>query len=490
MPFSNASNFKLIFDAINDGISVIDLNGKHVAVNQAMARMTGFSSEELYASNPPHIYWPEEEMNRISEAFSKTFDGVEVDFELIFKKKDGTRFPVSVFPSAIPGENGQPKFFVATIKDLTESKKQQNLLLETQFNYKLLVENTTELVCRHDLDGVFLKVNENVKEILGYDPEDLVGKNPYEFHHPDDTERIQKDSHDLAKRNNKPPRIIYRFRDKRGSYKWLDTITHPLMNDHGVLELVTVSRDVTEIKELEMELKHHLGELKRSNKELENFAYLASHDIKEPLRMISSFSHLLEQKYSSQLDETAKRFISIIENGAGRLEALISSLLNYSRTNSEEYIFQKYDIGILIQEAIEDNRRLIAEFDAKIDVGEMPVIPIEPIQFRRVFGNLIQNSIKYRSEEKPEIQISSSQKNGFAVIIFKDNGIGIDDEDHEKVFQIFKRSAPKVTTEGVGIGLAIYKKIVEKHHGQIWIQPIGGTGTTFFIEIPLTQLKG
>ncbi len=485
MPLSNLENFKTIFNAISDGISIIDPDGNHIAVNEAMTKITGFSHEEIYASRPPHCYWPEEELDNISAAFDKTLDGASVDFELLFKKKDGTRFPVSVYPSEIKSDDGDTKYFVATIKDLTEHKKQQQLLNETQFNYQVLLENTTELVCRHTLDGTFLFVSANVQDLLGYSPDELIGKNPYLYHHPDDVERIKRESHEIAMQNDKPPRIIYRFRKKDGTYLWLDTITHPLASSDGEVEqLVTVSRDVTDTKELEFELKRNLSDLKRSNEQLENFAYVASHDLKEPLRMISGFSRLLGKKYADSLDDVANQYIQIIDDGAKRLEILISNLLSYSRTNSKEFVFEPTELSGVIQEALEANRQLLDENDAVVNVGQLPVLNLEPVQIKRVFANLIQNAVKYRSEAKPRIDISSKKFKDHHVISVRDNGVGIQPKDFERVFQIFKRSVPLEDQNGVGIGLAICKKIVEKHQGQIWIEQNEDQGVTFNILIP------
>jgi len=243
------------------------------------------------------------------------------------------------------------------------------------------------------------------------------------------------------------------------------------------------SRELREKKEQEKRLENYALELERSNRELEEFAYVTSHDLQEPLRMIGSFLQLLQQRYKDKLDKEANEYIYYAVDGASRMKRLINDLLNYSRLNNE-WLIEHVDIGETIREVLENLRSSINESGTSIRLEPMPVLKADPAQMLQLFQNLISNAIKFRKEgTRPVIKINAVEKNGEWLFSIEDNGIGIEQQYSDKVFVIFRKLHNKSKFEGTGIGLSIAKKIVERHKGRIWFESDPGKGTTFYFTL-------
>jgi light-regulated signal transduction histidine kinase (bacteriophytochrome) len=227
-------------------------------------------------------------------------------------------------------------------------------------------------------------------------------------------------------------------------------------------------------------------ELLRSNKELEQFAYMASHDLQEPLRMVSSFSQLLSQRYNDKLDDDAKEFIRFIVDGASRMQTLINDLLAYSRIQTKGKAFVPADMHELLEKAIYNLKTNIHEKKIIITHDRLPVIYADKDQMIQLLQHLIGNAIKF-SQDVPRVHVSAQEDKDHFVVSVMDHGIGIEAQYHERIFQIFQRLLPKETYEGTGIGLAICKRIIERHGGSIWVESEIEKGTTFYFTIPKNE---
>ena len=254
----------------------------------------------------------------------------------------------------------------------------------------------------------------------------------------------------------------------------------PILDPDGnKLGAVVTVRDVTQKKEAEQELQEINAELLQSNQELEQFAYVASHDLREPLRMVISFTQLLSQKYRKQLDEEADTIIGFAVNGAKRMEILIEDLLSYSRLGKQKKTFKLVNCNLVVEKALANLKVSIEEKSAVIKVRPLPRVVGDEVQLVQLFQNLINNALIYQSDIPPEVEISAvSQQQGWLFSI-KDNGIGISPENTKRIFEVFQRLHPKDKYSGTGIGLAICKKIVERHGGQIWVESELDKGSTF-----------
>lgn len=246
----------------------------------------------------------------------------------------------------------------------------------------------------------------------------------------------------------------------------------------------SLQSEITRRKESEEALKKTVDELARSNAELNQFAYAASHDLREPLRGIVGFVRLLEKRYKGDLDEKADEFIDYIVEGVKRMDMLIQDLLEYSQVDRKGKPFRPVNCSVALEEAIHSLRSVIEESGAELTYDLLPTVTADTSQLGRLFQNLISNAIKFRSAKPLKIHISADHKGDEWVFSVKDNGIGIDPKFAERIFVIFQRLHTRDEYEGTGIGLSICKKIVERHGGRIWVESEPGKGSTFYFTIP------
>ncbi len=270
------------------------------------------------------------------------------------------------------------------------------------------------------------------------------------------------------------------------AHDWLELRVQERTADLAKANEALIAENLERLK-AEEEIQRYTKELERSNKELQQFAYVASHDLQEPLRMVGSFLQLLERRYSPQLDSDAKDFINYAVDGAKRMQNLINDLLEYSRVGTRGKPFEKINLNDVVALAKNNLKIAINENKANITCDGLPIIVGDGTQLTQVFQNLIGNAIKFHSQKSPKINISSIRKNGNFVIRVKDNGIGIDPQYNEKIFMIFQRLHNREDYPGTGIGLAICKRIVERHGGAIWVESKFGKGSTFHISIPARE---
>ena len=248
-------------------------------------------------------------------------------------------------------------------------------------------------------------------------------------------------------------------------------------------------RDITELNKAEKMLKSKLGELARSNEELEQFAYVSSHDLQEPLRMITSYLQLLQRRYQGNLDDKADRYIHFAVDGASRMQNLINDLLEYSRVTRSDREAKTTNCEFILNQVLSNLKLMIKDNKIAISHDPLPDVIADPTELAQVFQNLILNGIKFRSEEAPKIHIAAERKANKWVFSVQDNGIGIDPQYSERIFEIFKRLHTREQYTGTGIGLAICKRIVERHGGRIWVESELGKGSIFYFTLSVDSLK-
>ncbi len=239
----------------------------------------------------------------------------------------------------------------------------------------------------------------------------------------------------------------------------------------------------------EIELNDIIKDLKRSNEDLQQFAYVTSHDLQEPLRAIISFSQLLEEKYHNKLDKDGKEFIYFITDGAKRMNILIKDLLSYSRIITQAKPFEWHNLEPILKDALFNLQEAIKESGAVITYDPLPTLKVDRIQFLQLFQNFLSNAIKFRKNEPPVIHIGVNRLNNKWVFSIKDNGIGIDSKYHDRLYNIFYRLHTKEEYPGTGIGLPICKKIIQRYGGEIWVESELGKGSTFFFTIMTKKVK-
>jgi signal transduction histidine kinase len=259
------------------------------------------------------------------------------------------------------------------------------------------------------------------------------------------------------------------------------------VSGEGDEKILLALNDITEQQALEETLRRRAQELEQSNEDLKQFAYAASHDLQEPLRMVSSYLQLLERRYRDDLDQTAQEFIDYAVDGANRMKALINGLLQYSRVGRKEGKFGQVSLDSVLSGILEDLDRRMEELDATVEQESLPSTYGNRDQLRRLLQNLIENALTYHGEEPPSIHLSGRQADGGVHLVVRDDGPGIPPEVQEKVFQIFKQLDPHGSgRDGSGMGLALCKKIAERHDGRIWVESEPGEGSAFHITLRLS----
>ena len=267
----------------------------------------------------------------------------------------------------------------------------------------------------------------------------------------------------------------------------LDVYNMPFTDIDGSPLILEMNIDITDRKKAEETLKLKLEELARSNAELEQFAYVSSHDLQEPLRMISSYLQLLQRRYQGKLDEKADKYIYFAVDGAARMQTLINDLLEFSRVATRAKEPEPTDSEFILNQTLSNLELYIRQNNASVSHDPLPEVIADSTQLAQVFQNLIANGIKFQSEKVPKIHLSAEKKENEWVFSVKDNGIGIDPQYSEKIFEVFKRLHRKEDYPGTGIGLAICKKIVERHGGRIWVESELGKGATFYFTLPISS---
>jgi PAS domain S-box-containing protein len=330
-------------------------------------------------------------------------------------------------------------------------------------------------------DGSIKRLNTALLEMSGFTAEEFAQHPITDFFHPDDRAAMKAEFQRLSTEGGNAD-FECRCLRKDGSCVWL-LFSATAAPDEKLI--FTTAHDITERKRMEKALQLNLEKLSQSNEELERFAYVASHDLQEPLRMVASFTQLLAQRYSGRLDETADRYIHYAVDGAKRMQELIGELLAYSRLNSKELEIRRTDCAAVVLEAMRNLQAAIEESGASIDMDPLPELSVDQGQLTQLFQNLLSNSIKFRrKDECPRIHVSSVDSGAEWVISVRDNGIGMDTRQAERAFQIFQRLHTRAEYPGTGIGLAVCKKVVERHGGRIWVESEPGAGSTFRFTIP------
>ncbi|BAY31837.1 multi-sensor signal transduction histidine kinase [Nostoc carneum NIES-2107] len=392
------------------------------------------------------------------------------------------------------------------VQERTKQLRETNAILQKrEQEFRTLVENTPDVISRHNRQYRYLYVNPASTQQSGIPGETYLDKTPADLGYPQEIADFWIASLENVFTTGKMQIDEFRVPDQ-DEWKVYQTYVVPELGLDGEVESVlTISRDITELREAEESSRKLAQELKRSNQELEQFAYVASHDLQEPLRAVTSFTQMLAKRYQGQLDAKADMYIEFIVDGAIRMQQLVRDLLAYSRAGRYELKLQSVDCSALLEQVKNDLQITITETQASITAEPLPTVLADPNQLSNLFLNLVGNSLKYRSELPPKVYISahkntlplteqhlsencsplsaSSQEEW--VFAVQDNGIGIEPQYAERIFGIFQRLHASDEYSGTGLGLAICKKIVERHGGRIWVESQLGQGATFYFTLPI-----
>jgi PAS domain S-box-containing protein len=456
--------------------------GEIIDANPAAESFYLYDREKLIEMKITDIRISEDE--KVFEDMSKAESGENNHFVFKHRLANGEIRDVDVYSDTIiiDGEN----FLYSIIHDITRQVKAENELREKKEELQTIIDSSRTWIFYKDKENHFLQVNKAYSEFLGISQENLENMSLFDIL-PEEQAEDSWDDDKQVMESGKPKFDIISHISYNDNVRYLCTDKIPYRDEHGnIIGIIGFAVDITERKQADEELKSTMIELKRSNQELKQFAYVASHDLQEPLRMVSSFTQLLERKYKNELDEEALEYINYAVDGAKRMQLLINDLLAYSRVNTKGGKLEDVDLEKVLDEVLFNLEILIEENQAVITRDPLPKICADHRQIVQLFQNLITNGLKYRSDETPQIIISAQKENKYWLFSIADNGIGMDPQYRERIFQIFSRLHTHDEYEGTGIGLAIAKRIIVRHGGRIWVESELGEGSTFYFTIPIT----
>ena len=382
-----------------------------------------------------------------------------------------------------------------TFRNITDRKRAEIALRDSEERFRAIFEQAAVGIAKTTLCGQFMRVNPGFCQIVRYAESELLQQNWQAITHPDDIEADREYVRSLLSGNIQTFSLEKRLVCKDEAVRWANVTVSAMRDANGTPQyLVCAIEDISQRKLVQELLQASLDtqtryaqELTRSNAELEQFSYVASHDLQAPLSTIAGYAQLLEKRCHNQLDAQGNKFIRNIVNSCGRMQALIDDLLEYSRVGRSEKPFDVIDCNLVFEDACANLQLAIRQEQASVTRGDLPRVRGDSFQLLQLFQNLIGNAIKYRSSEAPMVHVGASRQGDSWVFSVQDNGIGIAEQYHPRIFQLFQRLHSQKQYSGTGIGLAICQRIVERHGGRLWVESEPNRGSTFYFSIPIPK---
>jgi PAS domain S-box-containing protein len=475
---ARATDLAAVVDASDDAIIATSCDGTITTWNPGAERLYGYGAADAIGQQVRLII-PRERFDEGEMIMRKVQAGEStMHLQTVRQTKTGNLVDVSLTVSPIKSPEGTITGASAIARDITE-------LRQVSERFRLAFEAASSGMMLVDRQGRIVLVNTEVERIFGYLRWELVGRT-VDVLVPDAQREGHPELRDGFLTSAEGRRMgvgrDVRGRRKDGSEFPAEINLNPLITRDGLL-ILSVILDVSDRQAMLQRLEAQRAELQRSNDELMQFAYVASHDLQEPLRMVASYTELLESRYQGQLDQRADKYIRYISEGATRMQRLIRDLLAYARVGTRAQAKTSVDLNQVAQRVVGDLRQLVSDANAEIVVSPLPTIKADETQMGQLLQNLIGNAIKFRSARPPRIVVSAARDQGAWCLTVEDNGIGIDPQFHDRVFEIFQRLHDRQAYDGSGVGLAVVKRIAERHGGRVWFESTPGVGSRFHVTL-------
>ncbi len=499
-----------VLESMEEGVSISDESGYIIFTNAAEDRMFGYESKELIGKHvsEQNAYPPEENDRIVNDVMQQLEQKGSWSGEWHNMRKDGSTFYTFSHISTLNLED--KKLLVCVQRDITMEKINQAALLESEQRFRSLSDHAPMFVWMSDENGNLVYYNKEVQKYVGGFEDEFLKQGWTSITHQDDVEKLMT-IYEKSQTDPAPFEIECRLKNASGEFRWILFRGVPRFQQGKFAGFTGTGLDIddqkrikdeleTKVEERTKELSESNAKLERSNQELEQFAYVASHDLQEPLRKIKAFGDILENRFAEALGKDGSDMIGRMQSAADRMRILIEDLLSFSRVSRDP---QPKQIALenLVKEVLLDLDAVIQDKKAKITVSSLPVVVGDELQFRQLFQNLISNALKFSREGiTPEISIAcrtvqgadsglevsgSDKARQFHLLEFTDNGIGFEQQYAEKIFQVFQRLHGRMEYPGSGVGLSIVQKVVENHKGYVTAQGTPGEGAKFSILIPV-----
>jgi PAS domain S-box-containing protein len=483
---ASEQRFRALIEHSSDGIALLGRDAGILYASPSTMRIMGYAVEELIGRSAFELVH-RDDVAAVRDSFEKVLQspGAAVpDMFRVLHKDQSWRWVETVGTNLL--DERAVEAIVINYRDMTERRQTEERLRKLS----RAIEQSPSSIMITSTKGAIEYANPKFTEVTGYTFDEVRGENP----------RILKSGEMPAEgyqvlwetiTSGREWRGEFHNKKKNGELFWESASISPVLDEHGIItHFIAIKEDITEQKRVARELASsherlasQAQEMTRSNRELEQFAYVASHDLQEPLRMVASYLELLADRYKGQLDEKADKFINYAVDGATRMKRLIDDLLGYSRVTTRPRVAELIEVGTALDEATTNLGKAIAERGAVVTQASLPSVVVDRTHLVQVFQNLIGNALKF-CDGTPRIHVWAERHEREWVLAVRDNGIGIAPEHRERIFQIFQRLHGRGKYAGTGIGLAICKKIVEQYGGRIWVESQPGKGSTFFFTLP------
>jgi PAS domain S-box-containing protein len=470
-------------------IVALDEEGQVTLINKRGCEILGYEEDEIVGRSWFDTFLPSRIRSDVSDVFETLMSG---DVESVSRAeglvltKDGEERLILWQNAILRDDAGQITGTLSSGSDITERKRMERALRESEERYRLLAETARDMICVHDLEGNIQYLNQAGLDFIGRSEEEALTMNVVDFIPSSDLPAMEKRAYRRLAGNG--GRYLYEAElvGLRGQRVPVEISSSPIVRDGEITSILLVARDITERRQAQMRIERYAQELERSNQALEQFAYVASHDLREPLRVITGYLELLDKRHRDQLGAKADEYMEHILEATDRMRGMIRALLDLSRVNTDGRTLLTVDCENILKQALSNLQQTIEENNAEVTWESLPAVMGDAEQLVLVFQNLVSNAIKFRKEsERPRVHVSAERGDEEEWIFsVEDNGIGIDPEQADRIFQIFQRLHTQEEYEGTGIGLALCKRIVERHGGRIWVASEVGHGSTFTFTLP------
>ncbi|MFH0822584.1 MAG: PAS domain S-box protein, partial [Pseudomonadota bacterium] len=472
--------YRSLLNSSPDAIALYDIKGNVKYLNPSYNRIFGWRPDEIEARTVSDI--PDSE----KDSFQALMNGINSDgtpvsgHDTIRLTKDGRLVHVSLSASRYNDHEGKPAGIMVILRDITDGKLAEAALRQMS---KVFMESIDPIFIR-DLDGTIVDLNEAAERIFGWTRDELIGKSIKTIVPPERHDRVDE-LQERCKRGESVRNVEALRWTRSGEIVPVLVSLSLLTDDTGKpVGIATITQNLTELKRTEKMLRERSADLERSNRDLEQFAYIAAHDLREPLIAVSAYLKLLNRCYKGKLDTDGEKYIEQALGAAQRMDTLIRSLLSYARLGSESSGFTTIDCEAVVHEALSNLDQVLSAGNASVTRDPMPTIVGDHSLMVQLFQNLVSNAVKFAGTGPPKIHMGVAHFSGEYHFYVKDNGAGIAEEHFDQIFRLFQRVSVTSDRPGTGIGLAGCKRIVERHGGRIWVESTPGQGSTFFFTIP------